>query len=49
MYAQEVKPGVVLGFDADGALVGIDINHASKNANLGRLEFQGLVGKQAAV
>lgn len=26
----EVKPGVVLDFDEDGNLVGIDLDHASK-------------------
>ena len=27
--SREIKPGVVLDFDADGNLVGIDIDHAS--------------------
>jgi len=38
--SQEVKPGVVLDFDADGNLVGIDIDHASKVVNLSRLEVE---------
>ena len=35
--SQEVAPGVVLDFDEDGQLVGIDIDHASKIADLSRL------------
>ncbi len=40
--SNEVAPGVVLDFDADGNLVGIDIDHASKIVNLARLEAQSL-------
>ncbi len=36
--AQEVAPGVVLDFDAEGRLVGIEIDHASKTVNLSHLE-----------
>jgi uncharacterized protein YuzE len=36
--SDEVAPGVVLDFDAEGNLVGIDVQHASKVANLSRLE-----------
>ncbi len=36
----EVAPGVVLDFDADGALVGIDIDHASRIVDLSRLEAE---------
>ena len=36
--SQEVAPGVVLDFDRTGRLVGIDIDHASQNADLSRLE-----------
>ena len=36
--SREVAPGVILDFDADGTLVGIDIDHASRIANLSRLE-----------
>ena len=32
--SQEVSPGVVLDYDADGTLVGIDIDHASKKLDL---------------
>ena len=38
----EVAPGVVLDFDAEGNLVGIDIDQASKRTNLSRLEANGL-------
>jgi uncharacterized protein YuzE len=40
--SREVSPGVVLDFDADGRLVGIDIDHASKVVNLSRLEAEEL-------
>jgi uncharacterized protein YuzE len=40
--SQEVRPGIVLDFDADGNLVGIDIDHASKVANLSQLEAEAL-------
>lgn len=32
--SQEVAPGAVLDFDAEGALVGIYVDHASKVVNL---------------
>ena len=34
----EVAAGVVLDFDAEGRLVGIDIDHASQTVDLSRLE-----------
>jgi uncharacterized protein YuzE len=40
--SREVAPGVVLDFDAEGNLVGIDIDHASKIVNLSRLEAESL-------
>jgi len=40
--SQEVAPGVVLDFDAEGHLVGIDIDHASKVVALSRLEAEAL-------
>jgi len=40
--SREVAPGVVLDFDADGRLVGIDIDHASQIINLSRLEAESL-------
>ena len=36
--SKEVAPGVVLDFDADGQLIGIDIDNASKIVDLSRLE-----------
>jgi uncharacterized protein YuzE len=38
----EVAPGVVLDFDASGQLVGIDIDRASRVANLAQLEVTAL-------
>ena len=40
--SQEVAPGVVLDFDRDGDLVGIDIDHASKITSLANVEIKGL-------
>ena len=40
--SREVVPGVVLDFDAEGHLVGIDIDQASRIANLSRLEAEAL-------
>lgn len=40
--SKKVAPGVVLDFDSDGNLVGIDIDHASIIVNLSRLEAQSL-------
>jgi len=38
----EVAPGVVLDFDADGNITGIDIDHASKIIDLTHLEAESL-------
>jgi len=35
--SKEVSPGVVLDFDQDGNIVGIDIDNASKKLNLNEL------------
>lgn len=35
--SDEVADGVVLDFDADGALVGIDVQHASQKADIAHL------------
>lgn len=44
--SQEVVSGVVLDFDAEGRLVGIDIDQASRIVDLSRLESSALpVGK----
>ena len=40
--SREVATGVVLDFDGDGRLVGIDIDNASQVADLTRLEAQEL-------
>lgn len=40
--SREIEPGVVLDFDADGRLVGIDIDHASRALALDRLEVSAL-------
>ncbi len=39
---KEAAPGVVLDFDEDGSLVGIDIDQASRLANLARFETEHL-------
>lgn len=44
-----MAPGIVLDFDATGRLVGIDIDQASKNVELSRLEAIALpLGAMAA-
>jgi len=40
--SDEVAPGVVLDFDAEGHVVGIDIEHASKVVDLSKLEAESL-------
>jgi uncharacterized protein YuzE len=40
--SHEVAPGVILDFDTEGHLVGIDIDHASKIVDLDRLEAEAL-------
>lgn len=40
--SKEAAPGVVLDFDAEGHLVGIDIDHASQIVDLSRLEAESL-------
>jgi uncharacterized protein YuzE len=39
---REVAPGVVADFDAEGRLVGIDIEHASQVADLSRIDTASL-------
>lgn len=36
--SREIAPGIVLDFDSKGHLTGIDIDHASQNANISNLE-----------
>ena len=43
--SDEVADGVVLDFDADGHLVGIDIDHASQRVNLQQLVLDQLPSK----
>ena len=38
--SREVSAGVVLDYDAEGRVVGIDIDHASQTDDLLRLELQ---------
>ncbi len=40
--SDEVAPGVVLDFDAEGRVVGIDIDHASTVVDLSKLEAESL-------
>jgi len=40
--SDEVAPGVVLDFDAEGHVVGIDIDHASEIVDLSKLEAESL-------
>ena len=40
--SREVAPGVVLDFDVEDGLVGIDIDHASQVVDLSRLEAKAL-------
>jgi uncharacterized protein YuzE len=37
--SEEVAPNLVLDFDENGAVVGIDIDHASKHVDLQSLEI----------
>lgn len=45
----EVAPGVVLDFDANGALVGIDIDRASRVVDLSSLEAEALPVSKVSV
>ena len=47
--SKEVANGVVIDFDDTGAIVGIDIDHASKVADLRRLESASLPIKSLAI
>ena len=40
--SDEVKDRVVLDFDSNGALVGIDVQHASERADLNKLSLSKL-------
>lgn len=41
--SREVQDGVVLDFDAEGQIVGIDIQHASEILDLATLETESLL------
>lgn len=43
--SREVSEGIVLDYDADGDLVGIDIDNASKKVQLDRLVLSKLPGE----
>jgi uncharacterized protein YuzE len=43
--SREVSEGVVLDYDVDGRLVGIDIDNASNKIELGKLILSNLPGK----
>jgi uncharacterized protein YuzE len=41
----EVAPGIVLDFDENNSIVGIDIDNAGKTLNLSRVEIESLPAK----
>jgi uncharacterized protein YuzE len=43
--SREISEGVVLDYDADGSLVGIDIDNASRKVQLEHLVLTGLKGE----
>ncbi len=43
--SREISDGVVLDYDAQGQLVGIDIDNASRKVQLNRLVLAGLQGE----
>ena len=47
--SQEAASGMVLDFDTDGHLVGIDIDHASMVTSLERLDVAGLTVSNLAL
>lgn len=40
--SREISAGVILDYDKDGALVGIDIDHASTKVDMGKLLLSGM-------
>lgn len=46
---KEINPGIVLDFDENDNLVGIDIDHASKIVDLSKLEAEELPVKCVSV
>jgi len=47
--SKEVAEGIIIDFDSDGKIVGIDIDHASKIVDLSKLESKSLPLKQLEV
>jgi uncharacterized protein YuzE len=47
--SREISPGLVLDFDAQGHLIGLDIDHASRYVNLTKIEATSLPLKILAV
>ena len=43
--SREISDGVVLDYDADGSLVGIDIDNASHKVQLQRVILTGIAGE----
>jgi uncharacterized protein YuzE len=43
--SREVSEGIVLDYDAEGNLVGIDIDNASRKVQLAQLELSGMQGE----
>jgi uncharacterized protein YuzE len=43
--SREISEGIVLDYDADGNLVGIDIDNASRKVQLQRLVLTGMQGE----
>jgi uncharacterized protein YuzE len=43
--SREISKGIVLDFDSDGRLVGIDIDTASSNVNLARVLLKSFPGR----
>ncbi|WP_416667326.1 DUF2283 domain-containing protein [Egbenema bharatensis] len=41
--SEEIAPDVVIDFDADGAVVGLEIDLASSKVDMKQLELQGLL------
>ena len=47
--SKEVSPGVVLDYDSEGNLVGIDIDNASKKLNLKELVLSRIPAKKQTI
>jgi uncharacterized protein YuzE len=46
--SEEVRPGIVLDFNAQGQLVGIDVQNASKHTDLTQLDIDNLPARISA-